>query len=71
VFDGPVTGRFRAGDIRTCFADIGKARALLGYEPSVPLSAGLAGVVSWLRGNAGEDRTDEALSELEARRLTR
>ena len=31
----------RRGDIRESLADIGKARELLGYEPTVPLSEGL------------------------------
>jgi nucleoside-diphosphate-sugar epimerase len=40
----------RAGDVRASFADISKARALLGYEPGVPLAEGLAGVVEFFRG---------------------
>ena len=40
----------RAGDVRASFADISKARALLGYEPRVQLADGLAGVVAFLRG---------------------
>ncbi|HET9792590.1 MAG TPA: NAD-dependent epimerase/dehydratase family protein, partial [Candidatus Angelobacter sp.] len=30
-----VTCKYRAGDIRHCYADLSKARALLGYEPQV------------------------------------
>jgi UDP-glucose 4-epimerase len=37
----------RAGDLRESSADISKARALLGYEPRVQLSEGLAGVVDF------------------------
>jgi len=37
-----VHGDPRAGDIRESVADIGKARQLLGYEPTVPLAEGLA-----------------------------
>ncbi|HMC35198.1 MAG TPA: GDP-mannose 4,6-dehydratase, partial [Myxococcales bacterium] len=40
----------RAGDVRASSADISKARALLGYEPGVPLAEGLAGVVEFFRG---------------------
>jgi UDP-glucose 4-epimerase len=37
----------RAGDIRHSRADIGKARAMLGYEPSVPFEEGLARTLAW------------------------
>jgi UDP-glucose 4-epimerase len=39
----------RAGDLRESSADISLARALLGYEPRVPLAEGLAGVVEFFR----------------------
>jgi heptosyltransferase-1 len=29
-----ITGTYRVGDVRNCFADIGAARRALGYEPS-------------------------------------
>lgn len=47
AFDGggditPVfTGKSRPGDIRHCFADIARARMLLGYTPGISLAAGL------------------------------
>lgn len=36
-----VAGKFRAGDVRHCFADISKARTLLGYEPATVIPDGL------------------------------
>ena len=36
-----IVGRCRVGDIRNCFADISKARDILGYEPQVSLEDGL------------------------------
>jgi UDP-glucose 4-epimerase len=42
----------RAGDLRASSADIGKARALLGYEPRVQLEDGLASLVASLRSSA-------------------
>src|SRR5205823_2674861 len=36
-----LTGEFRVGDIRHCFADVTLARETLGYEPEVALEAGL------------------------------
>ena len=65
-----VTGRYRMGDVRHCFADIDKARRLLGYEPSVSFEVGLAELVAWLEGQAARDRVPEARAELEARGLT-
>ena len=38
-----ITGKYRAGDIRHCFADISAARRLLGYEPKFRFQPGSAG----------------------------
>ena len=38
---------FRAGDVRHSQADMGKARRLLGYEPTHDLRAGLGEAVGW------------------------
>ncbi len=65
-----VTGKFRAGDIRHCFADITLARELLGFEPRVGLEDGLAELAGWLEGQVADDRVDEASAELAARGLT-
>jgi UDP-glucose 4-epimerase len=43
----------RAGDVRDSLADLGRARALLGYEPAVPLREGLARTVESLRKMEG------------------
>jgi dTDP-L-rhamnose 4-epimerase len=65
-----ITGQYRVGDIRHCFADISLARRVLGYEPRVSFQTGLAELASWLRGQAAEDRVMQACSELAARGLT-
>lgn len=64
-----VSGRYRAGDIRHCFADIGKAETILGFSPQVSLEAGLQELVDWLAQAEAEDRVDTAQSELIARGL--
>lgn len=64
-----VSGRFRAGDIRNCFADISRAEGLLGYRPRVPLDEGLAELCAWLRSQPSEDRTEAAERELRSRGL--
>jgi dTDP-L-rhamnose 4-epimerase len=65
-----ITGQYRVGDIRHCFADIGKARAILGYEPRVTLEDGLTELAAWLEGQAAVDRVAQATAELAARGLT-
>jgi dTDP-L-rhamnose 4-epimerase len=64
-----ITGKYRVGDIRHCFADIGKARRLLGYAPRVTLDEGLAELAAWLEGQAAVDRVAQASAELSARGL--
>jgi dTDP-L-rhamnose 4-epimerase len=66
-----LTGTFRAGDIRHCFADISLARELLGFEPQVELEDGIAELARWLSGQTAEDRVDAARDELARRGLTR
>lgn len=65
-----VTGRYRVGDIRNCFADVSRARAVLGYAPSVTLDAGLGELGEWLAGQIADDQVERASEELEARGLT-
>jgi dTDP-L-rhamnose 4-epimerase len=65
-----VTGAYRAGDIRHCFADITRARAMLGYSPQMTLETGLMELTAWLSGQEAFDRVAEANAELAARGLT-
>lgn len=65
-----ITGRYRVGDIRHCFADISLARQVLAYEPRVDLEEGLVGLAAWLEGQVAADRLGEARAELDSRGLT-
>lgn len=65
-----VTGKYRIGDIRHCFADVSLAREALGYEPRVCLEDGMAELAEWLQGQTAEDRLESAHGELAARGLT-
>jgi dTDP-L-rhamnose 4-epimerase len=65
-----LTGEYRVGDIRHCFADIANARALLSFEPQVALDDGIAELAEWLEGQVADDRVDEARRELSSRGLT-
>ncbi len=61
--------KFRAGDVRHCFADIAKARKLLGYDPKVSFEKGMRELAEWGRSVSAEDRFEEALEELKSKGL--
>ena len=65
-----ITGRFRAGDIRHCFADISRARQLLGYEPKFAFRRGVGELVEWLGSQTAVDKAVEATQELKTYGLT-
>ena len=65
-----IRNEFRAGDIRHCFADIGRARELLRYEPEVEFAPGMAELGEWLADQEATDLVDEATSALSSRGLT-
>ena len=65
-----ISNKYRAGDVRHCYADIRKARNLLGYEPRVTHEEGFRELAEWLRGQQAEDRADTMLQELSAYGLT-
>jgi dTDP-L-rhamnose 4-epimerase len=66
-----VTGKYRAGDIRHCYADPTLARELLGFEARVRLEEGMSELVGWLAHQEAEDRVEAAAQELAARGLAR
>jgi dTDP-L-rhamnose 4-epimerase len=65
-----VTGKYRVGDVRHCFADISLAAETLGFAPEVDLDDGLAELAEWLEGQVPHDQVDSAAAELAARGLT-
>ncbi|WP_119300736.1 NAD-dependent epimerase/dehydratase family protein [Dongia deserti] len=64
-----LTGRYRIGDVRHCFAEIKKARHALGFDPKVGLNEGMAELVEWVRCEAPRDQVDFATRELSRRGL--
>jgi len=64
-----VVGKYRAGDIRHCFADISLARRVLGFEPQVRFEDGIAELAEWLSGEIAIDAVDKATEELSRRGL--
>lgn len=66
-----VTGRYRVGDIRNCFADISLAREAMGYEPRVSFEEGMADLVAWLQAQERPaDGVERHAADLAARGLT-
>ena len=65
-----ITQKYRAGDIRHCYADLTKARALLEYEPRITHEEGFCELAEWLQAQQAEDRAETMLSELTAYGLT-
>jgi dTDP-L-rhamnose 4-epimerase len=64
-----ITGRYRAGDIRHCFADIDKSSALLGFQPQIAFEDGLDELARYLADQIAEDRAENATQELLRRGL--
>ncbi|WP_082221394.1 NAD-dependent epimerase/dehydratase family protein [Herbaspirillum chlorophenolicum] len=66
-----VTGQFRVGDIRHCYADLARARALIGFQPKISLAAGLKRFCDWAAGQPIHvDKLDSATEELRKKGLT-
>jgi dTDP-L-rhamnose 4-epimerase len=65
-----ISGKYRMGDIRHCFADIGKARRQLGYAPRISLKEGFRELAEWLQDQIAIDRVEQATGELEQHGLT-
>lgn len=66
-----ITGRYRAGDIRHCWADLTRAHDLLGYSPRVDRRRALADLAEWVASETPVDRSRAATAELSARGLIR
>jgi dTDP-L-rhamnose 4-epimerase len=65
-----VSGAYRLGDIRHNYADISKARELLGFEARVNFDDGIARFTHWARQQAvPNDGFDRSLNEMKTRGL--
>jgi len=72
-FDVPVrvTGQFRLGDIRHCFADLSQTVKYLEFVPKMSLEDGLRGFCKWATTQpVHKDRSADAEAELKERGLT-
>lgn len=61
--------KYRAGDVRHCFADTSRARQVLGFEARYRLQDGLPDLVEWCRHEQAHDAVERSLQELADRRL--
>ena len=60
-----IMSTYRAGDVRHCYADIGRARALLAWEPETTLDAGIPELADWVRTQVeARSDVDTAMAEL-------
>jgi dTDP-L-rhamnose 4-epimerase len=66
-----VKNQFRAGDIRHCYADVSKARDLLGFDALRAFDDGVDELVGWVRTCTASDLVDTATRELQERGLAR
>ena len=64
-----ILGKFRAGDIRNCFADIGRAGALLDFAPQHRLEDSLGPFVEWVGRQPSVDNGSRMRRQLEERGL--
>jgi dTDP-L-rhamnose 4-epimerase len=65
-----ISGKYRVGDIRHCFADISKAQSMLGFQPRITLEKGIEDFARWLEGRNAQDYVDSVNAELTMRGLT-
>jgi dTDP-L-rhamnose 4-epimerase len=64
-----LTRKYRAGDIRHCFADMEKSRDVLGFEPRVAFRDGLEELAEYLADQIADDQAERATKELQQRGL--
>jgi dTDP-L-rhamnose 4-epimerase len=66
-----ISATSRSGDIRHCWADVTRARELLGFDAEVDFGEGMKELVAWVRKQEADDRSEAAHAELAQRGLAR
>lgn len=64
-----INQEFRKNDIRHCFADISKAKKILGWKPKITLEQGLKELIEWSEKEKAEDKFSKAQKELQQKGL--
>lgn len=65
-----ISGNYRLGDIRHNYADITKAKQLLGFEPKISFKEGLKQFTNWVNTQEiEEDKYQQSIDEMKAKGL--
>lgn len=64
-----ITNNYRAGDIRHCWADVSRARELIGFEAKIDFKDGIKELVEWVKNQEALDNSAQAQEELKSRGL--
>ena len=65
-----ISGNYRLGDIRHNYADISKAKQLLGFEPKLSVQEGLKQFTDWVNTQeVEEDKYQQSIEEMKAKGL--
>ena len=65
-----ISGNYRLGDIRHNYADISKARQLLGFDPKISFKEGLKQFTDWVNTQeVEEDKYQQSIDEMKAKGL--
>lgn len=65
-----ISGNYRLGDIRHNYADITKARQLLGFDPKISFKEGLKQFTDWVNTQeVEEDKYQQSIDEMKAKGL--
>ena len=64
-----ITGKYRKGDTRHCFADAIKIKKFLSFSPHYTFEEGLEELVGWMKKEEVEDFTPNAIKELKEKKL--
>jgi len=70
--DIKINRNFRLGDIRHNFADLTKAKSLLGFSPKINLDDGLSAFINWVKSQElTENLYDSSINEMRSKGLYR
>lgn len=59
-----ISGEYRKNDIKHCYANISKAKKLLGWKPEISLEKGFSELIDWSDSQKAVDKFGEAEKEL-------
>jgi len=65
-----IMNKYRVGDIRHCFADVGKIKRVFGFEPRRSFEAGMSELIKWVAtAKAPVNRSQQSMAQLQRSRL--